>query len=319
MNIRNVIFALLCPALLTPCSFRTMGLEHSAQIERKTIEPISIENQTIYTANMVLPSGEVAYFASEPIFDEDRACGWRTYRQATDDLVNNCGILRSGIIIAHENLGEFHSGISRLNCFSPDSQYKDQFFKLFDSYILSLGKRNLSEVETPFKGIASGICGMRNSIGCRINYISKKPVVSLFNFPNQPPRHQNLDDYMSAYDDLVMSVSTFHHKDKMDGDSYEHRGIFRNPLSMLRRDYKGLALSLHAFSACAWHSENPQVKFMIVEPDSNAVMRKLLLKEFGYDELSSSDHPTSDEELRQFHEKNGIDIAIKIGALEKRF
>lgn len=88
---------------------------------------------------------------------------------------------------------------------------------------------------------------------------------------------------------------------------------------MLRRDYKGLGLSIHAFSARAWHLENPEEEIMMVDPDDNIVMKEILLKEFRDDELSSSDHPTSDEKLRQFHDKDKGGIMIKIEALENRF
>jgi hypothetical protein len=302
-----------------------MDDEHSAQpiqMKGKTIRVIPIEDQRIYVADVLLPSGEIAYYASEPIPNEDREEKWRMYASATHYLIGHRGILRDGITLAKRNGVEwFRSQLLDSNYLPPNSPYEEKFFEFFDPYISSLSQKESSEVRVsaPFEGIGSGVVGMHCGISTRINYISKKPVKGLFNFPDQNPELLNLKDYMSAYDDIIMSVSTFHTMG-VDGDTfYQHRGIFRNPLSMLRRDYKGLGLSIHAFSARAWHLENPQEEIMMVDPDGNVVMKEILLKEFRDDELSSSDHPTSDEKLRQFHEKNRGGIMITIAALEERF
>ena len=298
LNIRNATIVLFCSILLVPCTSKAMDDAHFAQhiqMKGKTIKVIPIEDQRIYVANVLLPSGEVAYYASEPIFNEDRKEKWQAYANATGSLVGYRGILRAGIFTAREEGMEcFRSELFTLNCFPSNGTHQEKFFKFFDPYISSLSQRKSSgeRVCAPFEGIASGVTGMNCSIGTRINYISKKPVRGLFNFPNQSPQLHNLEDYMSAYDDIVMSVSTFP-AEGVDGDNfYEHRGIFRNPLSMLRQDYKDLGLSIHAFSARAWHMENPEEKIMAVNPDANFVMREILLKEFKDYELSSYDHPT---------------------------
>lgn len=95
--------------------------ENSAQhiqTKGKAIKVIPIEDQNVYVADVMLPNGEIAYFASELIFNDDRKEKWQTYRKATLPLVEHRGILRDGIILAKtQGIEWFHSQPTTLNFF----------------------------------------------------------------------------------------------------------------------------------------------------------------------------------------------------------
>jgi hypothetical protein len=277
------------------------------QVDFKEIHVIEIEGNNIYYASRTLPSGEIAYFASEPIYNTERLRKWHNYSYTTQQLVDDSrGILGAGIGMAKKKgIDWFKTLLVDKHFFLTESPLMESFVTDVDSYISS--RRESSDIKAPFAGIASGCIGMQCAIGTRVNYISKKPIIGLFTFPKETPKPNNLDDYISAYNDIVMSVSTFHIMH--DNEAYQHRGIFRNPLSMIRRDYKGLALSLHAFAACAWKLDNPQAKIMMVNPDFNDVMRDLLNDEFKDNEFLSDSTKSSEWGM----------IKIYLDALTKRF
>lgn len=84
---------------------------------------------------------------------------------------------------------------------------------------------------------------------------------------------------------------------------FSHRGIFRNLISMLRKDYQGIGLLIHAFAASARSELFPEVKIMSVSPDGNRLMAQLLEDNFKGEEIKKDEH--------------GYDIAVE--ALKKKF
>ncbi len=76
-------------------------------------------------------------------------------------------------------------------------------------------------------------------------------------------RRISLKDYFSLYGDVLMCVgSQFGH-----GKSwYSNRGIFRNPYSVIKNDYKGIAMVLHEFSGAVAKKFFPERTEMIVKP-----------------------------------------------------
>ena len=165
----------------------------------------------------------------------------------------------------------------------------------------------------------SGLCGLPFSFNKRINYISKTPIIGFFPFPKEDLNvvSFSLEKYIESYDNLIMSVATYF----KEGESkcYEHRGILRNPISMLKKDYKNIGLLIHAFAGRVWHLENPDVEFMCVNPDGNSRMRNILAKDFKEDEISTSECPGSNEKLATIRRERKDQVMITIEALEKKF
>jgi hypothetical protein len=52
------------------------------------LERLEIEGHTIYTMSLELNSRETAYFALEPIIDQNRSAKWEKYRDITQKLIS---------------------------------------------------------------------------------------------------------------------------------------------------------------------------------------------------------------------------------------
>jgi len=156
-------------------------------------------------------------------------------------------------------------------------------------------------MRTSLSGIASGVIGMHTSVNDFISYVSDEPITGFFSPLSPVDTKGDLDAYIGSYSHLKMSISSFNSRDP---SVYEHRGIFRNPMSMLRKDYRGMALDIHAFTASARLKVSSDYKYMRVNTDGNFYMEALLLKSFGATEL----YPKYlDCGLEQFSEKFSIE------------
>ena len=185
------------------------------------------------------------------------------------------------------------------------TEHKQEVLELITNLIKTKNPKNIAE---SISGIYSGCQGMHYSINDYITYISKTPVTGFFLLPDQAPEEKDFDAYINAYDNLIMSVSSFHDLEK---NTYQHRGIFRNPISMIRRDYQGLGILIHAFTGLAWSVKSPNVKYMIVNPDGNYYMRSLLEKIFNEEEKGFT--------LEDARDLPNSYIIVKIDALKSRF
>ena len=302
------ILYLLVIAILPFSVFSTESIVEAESLEenkQKIIKKIVVEGQHIYTSQIKLPDGNIAYFGSELIYNEERSNSWNNFRHHTSQLTQ---ATRRGVIgSAVARLGDGKTSIETVeqwfnNCFPKNDigehNHKEEFIRNFRKYIAK-GKTSPG----PFDGIASGCIGLHTSLGDRINYVSRTPITGLFNFPSKKLDWMSIQDYMEHYGDIVMVVSSFPYSED-NNDTYEHRGIFRNPLSMLRGDYKGLALPLHSFAARTWVLEHPFTKLMYVRTDGNVHMYELLLKNFDDAEII---------------DKTTTALTINVEALMKKF
>ncbi|MDP2193617.1 MAG: hypothetical protein Q8K36_03735, partial [Alphaproteobacteria bacterium] len=240
-------------------------------------------DHTIYTSQIQLKSGEVAYLGFEPVTN-DRRKKWDHYvgltKQYTDKSRGIFSIL-----------------------FSEDADFQDAqsylLSKMFAGQETDLYKEILSVANAEYKrensgdkdcrrqkmyksllGISSGCEGVTVSgTDAYIGYVSKVPVTGFFPLPENPPVYLDLNGYADAYDSLIMMISSFGN-DSSNPTQFEHRGIFRNPMSMLRRDYGGISLILHGFCASARSLAYPESSIMSVNPDGNVKMRNILIDRF---------------------------------------
>ena len=211
----------------------------SSSSSSSPIAEISVDGQKIYTSFLKLRSGEIAYFGFEPIYNTERSKGWRDYCNST---THHTRPTRGCFPLACHS-AELFQQITKT--FFKDVSLADEFSTLV---------KNIPDSKKQAMENALGQCGnvsfMHTGIGDYIVYISKKTILGLYPFPKDEIPDQRLDQYIKAYDHIVMSVSAFGDRlciNKTD-KYYEHRGISRNPMSMLRKDYQGVGLLLHAFA-----------------------------------------------------------------------
>ncbi|MDP3372391.1 MAG: hypothetical protein Q8S21_05850 [Candidatus Paracaedibacteraceae bacterium] len=244
-----------------------------------SIEELQIDDSKIYTTSVQLSPGEIAYFGFEPIVDQNRSKQWVKYKKQTENYYTSSAnrsffysIFASGL--EPELYDEYKQWALDLFQFNFNC---DDEVGLWD-LIINVPQDKAKLMAEAMSGIASGCIGLHTSIGDYIAYISKEPITGFFPLPNDSSYSPNLKDYIKDYDSLIMVVSSF---EMGSNEKFQHRGIFRNPISMLRKDYKGVGVLLHAFAACARSMIFPENKIMYVNPDGNYIMEQLLINAFS--------------------------------------
>lgn len=281
------------------------GMEKIPPAKPSNLRIINVDGHRIYTAEIKLKSGEIAYFAMEPIINEDRSNKWSDYADRTSSLVAIRSYLYATFIRP-----ELFEKIT--NIFPNTHIHEAEIRNLITNFIKTGPNEKMANA---MYGIEGGILGMHSSIGSYITYISKEPATGFFPFPEQAPEEKDFDAYIDAYDNLIMSVSSYHTLDKGAEDEYQHRGIFRNPISMLRKDYQGLGILIHAFTGLAWSIEFPEKKYMTVNPDGNEYMRFLLENNFTEAEKGY----VAEDAIGRSRNKDSGDVIVKIDALKRKF
>lgn len=287
------------------------GIHESNAMEKipsekpSNLKIVDVDGHRIYTAEIKLKSGEIAYFAMEPIINEDRSNKWRAYGNVTSTLTQMRSYLYATFI--RPELFE------KITSIFPNTHVHEAEVRNLITNFIKTGPNE--KMANAMYGIEGGIRGMHSSIGTYITYISKEPVTGFFPFPEQAPEEKDFDAYIDAYDNLIMSVSSYHTLDKGAEDEYQHRGIFRNPISMLRKDYQGLGILIHAFTGLAWSIEFPEKKYMTVNPDGNEYMRFLLENNFTEAEKGYAE----EDAIGRSKKKSGGDVIVKIDALKSKF
>lgn len=249
------------------------------------LHKIISDGYEIYAASIRLPTGEIAHFGCEPIVDKNRSRLWSNYRDVTGRLTDSDrGVLA---FACKENFRD--KALDYL--FSSTQNHKEEIENLLSSL------QDSKKMQQSLRGISSGRLGMHTEIGAYISYVCKKPITGFFELPQDnsvsaEDESKNLDGYIDNYNNLLISVSSYglDRDEEEAGTKYEHRGIFRNPISMLRKDYPGLAVPLHSFTGLVWRTKSPNIEKMLVNPDGNDVMRSILLVHFkGKEGVSGED------------------------------
>jgi hypothetical protein len=292
----NILKSFTLLALITIFGFDSLS---AAALEKcSALEEMKVDGQVIYTAMKILPSGEKAYFSCEPIYNKERQEIWSQYARDTDTFCNsNRGVFPGSMVFSKRGrlsdvLGEF---------LPEGAKHRGEFQSLVDG--VEFDKKDT--MKDSLRGIASGAIGMHCSVDTFISYVSDEPITGFLSPLSPADTKGDLDAYIESYSHLRMSISSFN-----SGDSrvYEHRGIFRNPMSMLRKDYRGMPLKFPAFTASARLKVSSDYKYMRVNTDGNSYMEALLLKSFGATEL----YPNYlDCGLEQFSEKFSVEAREK--------
>ena len=228
----------------------------------------------IYVGAGFTQAGEPIYFAMEKITDKNYQT-WIDYKDFAYELTDQRGPLR---------------GLSVFSNLNHD-QFKEKYKEHYSDYLYELAKTiepKKKKISMLIFYIPSGILGF-NDILKRSNaskdvyvvYISKNPITGIFTpkipLSKEAFREMSISDkirsFDEAYDDIIMSVGIenpfFHEDKKLDPgirESVEHRGIFRNPLSAVRDDYKGISLLIHGFAGAVEFSYFQDKHYMMVLP-----------------------------------------------------
>jgi len=291
-----------------------------SDFETSKIRQIKVDDATIYSASVQLKSGEIVHFGCEPIISKERSSQWATYADWADHL-------------SKDPRGYLNTALTFI------SQGQTSFLQdKMPSEVLDLLKNvaDPKKLQATLSGVCSGTAGMHKSVGTWITYVSKKEITGFFPFKKlvkltEVESNNVVEHFVTYYDDLIMSVSSFNHTNEI--RFYEHRGIFRNPISILRKDYRGLGLLIHIFTGVARSLNDPNLVHMTVRPNSNEYMRKLLLANFTSDNMYPGEQILNSKKecYAEFHEKFTVeaaqafiehagftpeDIAIKLTALK---
>jgi hypothetical protein len=166
-------------------------------------------------------------------------------------------------------------------CGFTDEEFKNYVDWLEKNGLLNTDKKSEQKMEG-VSNIGGGITGLTIKTGENryIAYVSKKPFVGKFPFPNDP-KFKNIMNFNELYGDLLMCVGVNSYRGK---SYYENRGIFRNPTSMINNDFKGISLHLHSMTGAVIHSfkeDFGQKEHMRVR--ALPEMHEILRKNFGKD------------------------------------
>ena len=142
----------------------------------------------------------------------------------------------------------------------------------FKAFVEGVSEDKTKQMNGAMKGISSGAIGMNTNVGDWVTYVSSAPITGFCDLPISPNKYPSFDEYIGLYLHMIMSISSFDGRAAGRIKGYEHRGIFRNPLSMLRGDFRGLGLLIHGFTAQARLAMDPNYLFMQVNTDGNSVM-----------------------------------------------
>lgn len=228
----------------------------------------------IYVGAGFTQAREPIYFAMEKITEENYQT-WINYKDFAYELTDQRGPLR---------------GLSVFSDLDHD-QFKEKYKEHYSDYLYKIAKiiePNKEKISFLIYYIPSGILGFDNilkrsdeSKDVYVVYISKNPITGIFtpkiSLSKEAFREMSISDkiknFDEAYDDIIMSVgveNTFYPEEKkLDPgirESVEHRGIFRNPLSAARDDYKGVSLLIHGFAGAVEFSYFQNKRFMVVLP-----------------------------------------------------
>lgn len=243
----------------------------------------------IYTAAGITKDSEPIYFGMEKIDDSNRK-DWENYVNWTQFMVNESrGPLNIVVKFSKDKkiLQNFSfSDVNKYLGFSSESEYQ--------AYVNKLDDRKVYENAETIRGVAVGTVGFQNfccfqSDQTYVAYISRRPVVGKFPFPNDLEIHgsgkvMTMKKYLQTYQDLIMTVAS--RMDDSDPMIYQNRGIFRNPLSFIEGGHRGLSLVLHGFTAAVTKTYLNK-NFMKVSPAPN--MRQIL-----ENKLTSNDYTKLD-------------------------
>lgn len=135
--------------------------------------------------------------------------------------------------------------------------------KLFEHILTQIRKCDFEKTSNKYKELLSithASSGMNVRSQTHVVYASKCPVTIPFHL-RESHKPRGFAHYYDLYQDIIMSVGV-----TINEEVVENRGIFRNPLSIISNDHRGIAMFLHTFTCRMVHQYFPQVSIFSVRP-----------------------------------------------------
>ena len=130
----------------------------------------------------------------------------------------------------------------------------------------------------------------------------------------------SLKDYFRRYRDILMCVGSQFSSNRK---SFENRGIFRNPYSMIQKDYLGISMLVHGFTGAVVQKFFPERKEMVVRPIPS--MQLIIFENLEPDDYTVNKLGAIDQLIRECREdcenREGIESYndIKIEAVARLY
>lgn len=307
-----------------------MGSRTAAALTNGTIQILERDGHQIYTSSLRLPPGEIVYLACEPLFSMERVACWYQYGVHANAITH---VVTRTLSDSMKDDGTYDK--ERQNAIIqkeiPGNTLEQ---RLFGTLLDQIGdKRKGCKLLSDISIGASTMLTMLE-IGGFVAYISKSPITGFCLLPSLPldgglidgmalfkfsgDAMSQLQCYIEQYSHILMCVSSCappkiaavpSHIDRR--NTYENRGIFRNPLSMIDGDYKGLAVPLHAFTGKVWLSKHPGMEYLLVKPDRMVVMRNLIIATFKGHQIVKCEDGAIGVRIEALNEKYDV-LAIGI-------
>lgn len=304
-------------------------LEQSTSALSINVEPTELR-PGVYIGEGRAKSGEKFYLRMERV-DDSNYPFWSSYLSATNKFCNSgkslLGYLMNHIWVVDEIDGkkqfvyDNHRGV-------PDMVGMDaeEFQQLIDA--LGRGgyykggerkRRNaLRQIDSGSKHLNINPSGSNYVIfASRCRELSTTDLAS----ERDANAHKiSLKDYFRQYRDILMCVGS---QFSSDGKSFENRGIFRNPYSMIQKDYLGISMVLHVFTGAVVQKFFPERTKMVVRPVPS--MQLIIFETLGRDDYTVAKQGDIDQLIRECREdcenREGIESHndIKIEAIARLY
>lgn len=262
----KVVIALLC---MTTSAYAS-DLAQDLNIANPMVVKIC---EGVYAGKGHTASGEPVYFGME-LLDKTNSLKWYRYLSDTKEMVRD----GEDNFRRDDSLRDAIKKLSHGIRSDPLSHgFTDQEQQDFIGTLMKNGYAEQADKKLyVFAGICDGIGGFEYRPDGRryAAYVSKKPVVGKHPFSGQSAdghylaadgsyHRIRIKEYIDVYADLVMSVGVH---DTPGSIKYQTRGKFRNPISLIKNDYKGAAIPLQAFIAVVALQFFNGKRFMSVAP-----------------------------------------------------
>ncbi len=252
--------------------------------EKPSIGEVKEIESGLYVAEGTTAAGEKIYFGLERLETQDQRDAWIYYSDACQKLVDK----DRGWLVAVGTKAYDKKAYTKLN--------KEEVFKTVDEASFKKLVRGMRKMGFTPKGkkwetlhaTRHGMAGFGPYFSSHVAYISTKPITKRLSKPASIGTYKEI---ASKYGRIIMSVCSTVSDTK---PIYENRGIFRNPLNLIKGNYANIACMLHVFTAKAMKNQNMQHLTVRALP----FMKELLVKTIGSDKIKIGDEIP--ESLREF-------------------
>lgn len=245
----------------------------------------------LYTAEGITAAGEKIYLGFERLDTQAERDAWQGYSDACQKLVDDS----KGWLVF---LGTHAHDKNEYKKLKDEEQFQNMDSSSFKKLIRAMRKGGFTPQGNKWENVHAtrhGMAGFGPQFSSYVAYISTKPITErLYNTASL----RTYSEIESHYGHLVMSVCTTVSTEK---PVYENRGIFRNPLNLIKGGYSNVSCLLHVFTAKA-------MKFLNQSPNAShrqyltvralPTMKEIIVKTIGNDKVKIGDQIP--EPLREF-------------------